>query len=176
MASARAGLGIQAHAVARLRKLATALGRADQVEGSLREMRHHEQEAITAATTLPQPGSDAAPEAELVARRDWARLATHYADRAQAAESLGTWRLTDCTLYVTLEPCPMCAGAIVQARIPLVVYATTDPKAGACHSLYSITDDPRLNHRCVVLSGVLAADGKALLQEFFAKKRAMGKK
>lgn len=94
----------------------------------------------------------------------------------QAAESLGSWRLLDCTLYVTLEPCPMCAGAIVQARLPRVIYATDDAKAGACHSLYSITDDPRLNHRCAVLSGVLAADSKALLQEFFAKKRALGKK
>ena len=73
----------------------------------------------------------------------------------QAAESLGSWRLLDCTLYCTLEPCPMCAGAIVQARIPTVVYGTTDPKAGACHTLYQITDDPRLNHRATVLGGVL---------------------
>jgi tRNA(adenine34) deaminase len=94
----------------------------------------------------------------------------------QAAESLKTWRLIDCTLYVTLEPCPMCAGAIVQARLPRVVYATADPKAGACHTLYTITDDPRLNHRCAVMGGVLAADSRALLQEFFGKKRAMGKK
>lgn len=94
----------------------------------------------------------------------------------QAAESLKSWRLTDCTLYVTLEPCPMCAGAIVQARLPRVIYATDDPKAGACHTLYNITDDPRLNHRCVVLGGVLAPDGKAILQEFFARKRALGKK
>ena len=94
----------------------------------------------------------------------------------QAAQSLGSWRLEDCTLYVTLEPCPMCAGAIVQARVPRVVYGTADAKAGACHSLYSITEDSRLNHRCAVLGGVLAADGRAILQEFFAKKRAMGKK
>ena len=94
----------------------------------------------------------------------------------QAAESLRSWRLLDCTLYVTLEPCPMCAGAIVQARLPRVVYATADPKAGACHSLYSITDDSRLNHRSIVLGGVLAADSRALLQEFFARKRALGKK
>jgi len=94
----------------------------------------------------------------------------------QAAESLKSWRLIDCTLYVTLEPCPMCAGAIVQARLPRVVYATADPKAGACHTLYAITDDARLNHRCSVISGVLAADSRALLQQFFAQKRAMGKK
>ena len=94
----------------------------------------------------------------------------------QAAESLRSWRLENCTLYVTLEPCPMCAGAIVQARVPRVVYATPDPKAGACHTLYGITDDPRLNHRCVVLGGVLAVDGRAILQQFFAQKRALGKK
>jgi tRNA(adenine34) deaminase len=94
----------------------------------------------------------------------------------QAAESLGSWRLTDCTLYVTLEPCPMCAGAIVQARIPTVVYGTSDPKAGACHSVYQITDDERLNHRCAVLGGVLRDDCRAILQEFFGAQRSLGKK
>lgn len=94
----------------------------------------------------------------------------------QAAESLKSWRLADCTLYVTLEPCPMCAGAIVQSRIPRLIYGTPDAKAGACHSLYSITEDTRLNHRCSVLPGVLAADSKALLQQFFLQKRALGKK
>lgn len=94
----------------------------------------------------------------------------------QAAESLGSWRLIDCTLYVTLEPCPMCAGAIVQARIPTVVYGTTDPKAGACHSLYSITSDPRLNHRATVLQGVRREECRLLLQDFFAEQRAQGKK
>ena len=94
----------------------------------------------------------------------------------QAAEALGSWRLLDCTLYCTLEPCPMCAGAIVQARIPTVVYGTTDPKAGACHTLYQITNDARLNHRAVVLGGVLQEDCRGLLQEFFAQQRALGKK
>ena len=94
----------------------------------------------------------------------------------QAAEALGSWRLTDCLLYVTLEPCPMCAGAIVQARIPTVVYGTTDPKAGACHTLYQITDDARLNHQTTVLGGVLQEECKAILQEFFAAQRALGKK
>src|SRR6516225_11100511 len=65
----------------------------------------------------------------------------------QAAQALHSWRLEDCVLYVTLEPCPMCAGAIVQARLPVVVYGCTDPKAGACETLYRITTDPRLNHR-----------------------------
>lgn len=94
----------------------------------------------------------------------------------QAANALGSWRLLDCTLFVTLEPCPMCAGAIVQARIPRVVYGTVDPKAGACHTLYQVTSDPRLNHRATVIGGVMAADSQALLREFFARKRAMGKK
>jgi tRNA(adenine34) deaminase len=94
----------------------------------------------------------------------------------QAAGSLGTWRLLDCTLYVTLEPCPMCAGAIVQARLPRVVYGTTDLKAGACHSLYSITTDPRLNHQCTVLGGVLQTECRGILQEFFALQRSRGKK
>ena len=94
----------------------------------------------------------------------------------QAAEELGSWRLTDCTLYCTLEPCPMCAGAIVQARIPTVIYGTVDPKAGACHSLFQLTSDPRLNHRATVLGGVLQDECRSILQEFFAQQRALGKK
>ena len=94
----------------------------------------------------------------------------------QAAEALQSWRLLDCTLYVTLEPCPMCAGAIVQARIPTVVYGTTDPKAGASHSLYQITNDSRLNHQCSVLGGLLKEECKSILQEFFLQQRSFGKK
>jgi tRNA(adenine34) deaminase len=94
----------------------------------------------------------------------------------QAAQSLGSWRLLDCTLYVTLEPCPMCAGAVVQARLPVVVYGANDPKAGACDTLYHITSDVRLNHQATVLGGVLAEECRALLQEFFARQRALGKK
>jgi tRNA(adenine34) deaminase len=94
----------------------------------------------------------------------------------QAAESLGSWRLLDCTLYCTLEPCPMCAGAILQARLPRVVYGTADPKAGACHTLYQLTSDVRLNHRAVVLGGVLQGECREILQEFFAAQRALGKK
>ena len=89
----------------------------------------------------------------------------------QAAQALRSWRLEDCALYVTLEPCPMCAGAIVLARLPLLVYGTTDPKAGACETLYRITSDPRLNHRAQVISGVLAARCAAVLSDFFAGKR-----
>jgi tRNA(adenine34) deaminase len=95
---------------------------------------------------------------------------------SQAANALRSWRLEDCALYVTLEPCPMCAGAIVLARLPLVVYGCTDPKAGACHTLYQIASDPRLNHRAEVLGGVLAERCAAVLSDFFAAKRRAGKK
>jgi tRNA(adenine34) deaminase len=94
----------------------------------------------------------------------------------QAAQTLDSWRLLDCTIYATLEPCPMCAGAIVLARIPTVIYGTPDPKAGACHSLFQITTDSRLNHRALVFSGVLQDECRRLLQEFFAQQRASGKK
>ncbi|HEX4608571.1 MAG TPA: nucleoside deaminase, partial [Urbifossiella sp.] len=87
-----------------------------------------------------------------------------------------SWRLEGCILYVTLEPCPMCAGAVVQARLPLVVYGCTDPKAGACHTLFQIPTDPRLNHRARVIGGVLADRCGAALTAFFARKRALGKK
>ena len=94
----------------------------------------------------------------------------------QAAESLHDWRLDNCTLYVTLEPCPMCAGAIVQARIPIVVYGATDPKAGAVNTLYHLLDDARLNHRAQVIAGVLAPPCGEILTEFFAAQRRLGKK
>jgi tRNA(adenine34) deaminase len=93
----------------------------------------------------------------------------------QAAQALRSWRLDNCVLYVTLEPCPMCAGAIVQARLPLLVYGAADPKAGACDTLYRIPTDPRLNHRAQVLGGVLAGRCAAVLSEFFAEKRRGGK-
>lgn len=94
----------------------------------------------------------------------------------QAASALGDWRLQDCALYVTLEPCPMCAGAIVLARVPLVVYGAPDPKAGAVNTLYQLLGDSRLNHRCEVVTQVLDAECGALLSRFFQAKRALGKK
>lgn len=94
----------------------------------------------------------------------------------QAAEQLQSWRLLNCTLYVTLEPCPMCAGAIVQSRIPRLVYGTMDPKGGACHTLYQITEDRRLNHQVNVTGGVYQQECQILLKEFFAMQRAKGKK
>ena len=90
----------------------------------------------------------------------------------QAAESLGDWRLEDCTLYVTLEPCPMCAGAIVQARIPRLVFGAMDPKAGACGSVLNFTNERRLNHSVEVLGGVLAEESEQLLKQFFKELRA----
>ena len=88
-----------------------------------------------------------------------------------ASEKIGNWRFVDTTLYVTLEPCPMCAGAIVLARIPRVVYATTDPKSGAAGTLYNILQDERLNHRVELVSGVLAEESGALLKSFFRQRR-----
>jgi tRNA(adenine34) deaminase len=89
----------------------------------------------------------------------------------RAAEALGSWRLLDTTLYVTLEPCAMCAGAIVLARIPRVVYGTTDPKAGAAGSVLDVLAEPRLNHRPVVEAGPHAAECAAVLRAFFAARR-----
>ena len=94
----------------------------------------------------------------------------------QAAEALGDWRLENCTLYVTLEPCCMCAGAIVQSRIPLVVYGASDPKGGAAESLYQLLNDDRLNHQCDVVSKVMYDPCSKILTEFFRRQRRLGKK
>ena len=88
-----------------------------------------------------------------------------------ASNALGSWRLTDCTLYVTLEPCAMCGGAIVLARVPRLVYGAFDPKAGACGSVLDVIHEPRLNHRVQVTPGVLADECGDLLREFFQRKR-----
>ena len=89
----------------------------------------------------------------------------------QAASALQNWRLENCTLYVTLEPCPMCAGAIVLARIPRVVFGALDPKGGAVRSLYRLLEDARLNHRVEVVEGVLSEPCGLVLSEFFRGKR-----
>jgi tRNA(adenine34) deaminase len=94
----------------------------------------------------------------------------------QAARAAGSWRLTDATVVVTLEPCPMCAGAIVNARVARLVFGAADPKAGAVRTLYQLCDDARLNHRVIVASGILAEECGRMLQDFFKAKRAMGKK
>jgi tRNA(adenine34) deaminase len=88
-----------------------------------------------------------------------------------ACETLGEKRLEGCTLYVTLEPCPMCAGAIVHARLDTIVYAAADPKAGACDSLYHLCEDPRLNHKVKVISGIMEEKCAAILKHFFQLKR-----
>jgi tRNA(adenine34) deaminase len=111
-------------------------------------------------------------------RRETAQDPTAHAEMlavAEAARALGSWRLEGCTLYVTLEPCAMCAGAIVLARIPRVVYGATDPKAGAAGSVVELLRHPRLNHRADVLAGVLAEECGRLLVEFFAARRANAK-
>ena len=89
----------------------------------------------------------------------------------QAEEALGDWRLTDCTLYVTKEPCPMCAGAIVHVRLARVVFGASDPKAGAAGSALNLLQFPTLNHRCEITSGVREPECRALLQTFFAEQR-----
>ena len=94
----------------------------------------------------------------------------------QAAESRKSWRLDGCTLYVTLEPCPMCAGAILQARIPTVVFGATDPKAGAVQSLFELLNDSRLNHRVETVGGILAESCGEILSRFFKEQRRQGKK
>ena len=88
-----------------------------------------------------------------------------------AATTLGTWRLTDTTLYVTVEPCSMCIGAIILARIPRVVFGAWDPKAGACGSVFDLTNEPRLNHRIEVLGGLLEQESQTLIQQFFRQLR-----
>ena len=89
----------------------------------------------------------------------------------EAARSLGRWRLTGATIYATLEPCPMCAGALVNARIDRLVYAVPDPKAGAAGTLFEIPTDPRLNHRVEITTGILAQECSDLLKEFFRSRR-----
>ena len=93
----------------------------------------------------------------------------------EASRALGRWRLEGCTVYVTLEPCPMCAGALHAARVDRCVYGAVDPKAGALGTLYDIASDVRLNHRYEVVAGVMADESAALLKEFFAGLRARGR-
>jgi tRNA(adenine34) deaminase len=118
----------------------------------------HSGEVLAAAHNERELRSDPTAHAEILALRE-------------ASRALGSWRLIDCTLYVTLEPCAMCAGAIVLARAPRVVFGATDPKAGAAGSVLDVLSEPRLNHRPEVLAGVLAPDCGQLLSGFFASRR-----
>lgn len=118
----------------------------------------HQNEVIAAAHNYRELSQDPTAHAEMIVIR-------------KAAEQLRTWRLTDTTLYVTLEPCPMCAGAIIQARIARLVFGAWDPKAGACGSILNIPAERRFNHRVQVVGGLLEQESQALLQEFFRAKR-----
>ena len=119
------------------------------VDGQVVAARHNEREA----------SNDPTAHAEMLALRD-------------TAAQLGSWRLGDVTLVVTLEPCPMCAGALVAARVGRLVYGAVDPRAGACGTLYNLCVDPRLNHELPVTAGVAAHECSTLLTSFFADKRS----
>ena len=113
---------------------------------------------IAAGHNMRQLSGDPTDHAEIAAIR-------------RAAKAIGDWRLTGCTLYVTLEPCPMCAGAISQARVERLVYGAADPRYGCAGSVYRIPEDPAFNHFCISDGGVLADECAALLREFFTSKR-----
>jgi tRNA(adenine34) deaminase len=118
----------------------------------------HDGEVLAAAGNERELRGDPTAHAEVLALRD-------------AGRALGTWRLDATVLYVTLEPCAMCAGAIVLGRVPRVVYGTPDPKAGAAGSVFDVLDEPRLNHRPEVAGGLLAVESADLLRNFFALRR-----
>lgn len=122
----------------------------------------HDGQIIGRGHNLRETSNDPTTHAEMVAIR-------------QAAEKIGHWRLLDCTLYVTLEPCVMCMGAIILARIPQLVYACRDPRAGAVGSIYDFSEDERFNHNVQVTEGVLAQECSEMLSRFFRELRA-GKK
>ena len=115
-------------------------------------------EVIAAAGNEREERKDPTAHAEIIAIRE-------------AAKQLGGWRLPGCTIYVTVEPCPMCAGAIYQARIERLVFGTIDEKAGAAGTLMDITRDSRLNHQTEVVAGVLAQESATILREFFSRRR-----
>jgi tRNA(adenine34) deaminase len=118
----------------------------------------HEGEVLAAARNERELRKDPTAHAEVLALRE-------------ASARLGTWRLLDTILYVTLEPCAMCAGAIVLGRVPRVIYAADDPKAGAAGSVLDVLSEPRLNHRPVVDGGLLAGEAAEMLRAFFASRR-----
>ena len=118
----------------------------------------YKDKVIAKAYNLRETLQDATAHAELLAI-------------SQACKEMGTWRLIDCTLYVTLEPCPMCAGAIILSRLDRVVYGAKDPKTGACGSLLNLPADERFNHKPEITAGVLADECSALLKNFFHAKR-----
>ena len=120
-------------------------------------------EIVAVAHNERETKNDPTAHAEVVALR-------------RAAAALGSWRLINADLYVTMEPCPMCAGALVNARLSRVFYGCDDPKAGAARTLYRLLDDPRLNHRVEVIPGVLAGESAGLLRAFFSRLRRVDAK
>ncbi|CAN5767736.1 tRNA adenosine(34) deaminase TadA [soil metagenome] len=117
---------------------------------------------VATGHNLTHTNNDPSAHAEMIAIR-------------KAAENIGHWRLLECTLYVTLEPCAMCSGAVVLARIPRLVYGTSDPKAGMSGSLENLVQDSRMNHRVELSSGVLEEECGEILRAFFRKRRARGR-
>ncbi len=115
-------------------------------------------EIIGRGYNLRETSQDATAHAEIVAIRE-------------ASQAIGAWRLLDCRLYVTLEPCPMCAGAIVQSRVPQVIYGTRDPKAGCAGTLMNLLQEPRFNHRTEIVEGILQEECASLLTQFFRRLR-----
>lgn len=120
---------------------------------------YRDDEILAEAANSRETSSDPTGHAELIALR-------------LAGERIDAWRLEGCSVAVTLEPCPMCAGAMVNARVQRVIYGASDPKAGACHTLYEITHDPRLNHRIETIGGIKADICAGLLTDFFRQRRA----
>ncbi|WP_077298811.1 tRNA adenosine(34) deaminase TadA [Virgibacillus pantothenticus] len=131
---------------------------AEQGEAPIGALIAYDNEVIATAHNLRETTQSTLAHAELLAIR-------------QANEKVGSWRLEDCTLYVTLEPCPMCAGAIVQSRIKRVVYGAYDPKAGCAGTLFNLLDDARFNHQVDVTAGVLEEECANLLKDFFKRLR-----
>jgi tRNA(adenine34) deaminase len=150
------------------------------VEQHIHWMKEAIQEAYRAEALLEVPiGAVVVRNGEIIGRgynlRETSQDPTAHAEMIairQASEHLEAWRLLECQLYVTLEPCPMCAGAIVQSRIPQVIYGTTDPKAGCAGTLMNLLQEERFNHRVDVINGVLQEECAALLTNFFRKLRS----
>jgi tRNA(adenine34) deaminase len=131
---------------------------------------------LAAAGNRRESLRDPTAHAEILALRQAARLAANLPDRAETNPSArgSSWRLCDATLYVTQEPCPMCAGALVNARIRRLVFGCLNPKAGSVRTLYRIVEDPRFNHRVEVCEGVLASECAVMLRSFFSAIRSAG--
>ena len=154
-------IAVDSHWMTRALEQAYQAVTADEVPVGAVIVRHNE--IIAAASNQRESLHDPTAHAEMIAI-------------TQAAAAVENWRLEETTLYVTLEPCIMCAGAILQSRIPRVVFGALDEKGGAVQSLYQVLQDTRLNHHCDVTGGVMADPCGRVLTEFFASKRALGKK